>query len=272
LGGLLAWHRTNNFLVSLAASLATAAVARDFALDRPYLWSFLLLSVTILILESRRRLWPLPLLFLFWANCHGGFFLGWIAVGAYCAEALLKKRPEKRLFLTGAFAILISGLNPNGFRIISVLLYYRQSFLTSRLLEWQRPGLWPPTMFSVLLVAAAAVLVWAGKRVRISDLLLFGAFSVAALTAQRNVLLIGWLAPILLVSYAPLPRFAPQAALAAASLCALFSALTGGIFQFRAAEWQLPSGAADFLLAHQVAGRLFNTYEYGGYRPHPVQP
>jgi hypothetical protein len=33
----------------------------------------------------------------------------------------------------------------------------------------------------------------------------------------------------------------------------------------RAAEWRYPAGAADFLLAHHVAGPTFNTYEYGGY-------
>ena len=39
----------------------------------------------------------------------------------------------------------------------------------------------------------------------------------------------------------------------------------GNAFQLRAAEWRYPAGAADFLLAHHVAGPIFNTYEYGGY-------
>jgi hypothetical protein len=39
----------------------------------------------------------------------------------------------------------------------------------------------------------------------------------------------------------------------------------GSAFQFRAAEWRYPAGAADFLLAHHIAGPIFNTYEYGGY-------
>ncbi len=33
----------------------------------------------------------------------------------------------------------------------------------------------------------------------------------------------------------------------------------------RAAEWMLPTKAADFLKAHNVTGRMFNTYENGGY-------
>ena len=56
--------------------------------------------------------------------------------------------------------------------------------------------------------------------------------------------------------------------LAAASLVVFAIALAvqgGGVFQFRAAEWMLPVSAADFLQAHNVTGRMFNTYENGGY-------
>jgi hypothetical protein len=31
------------------------------------------------------------------------------------------------------------------------------------------------------------------------------------------------------------------------------------------AAWRFPSGAADFVLAHGVTSRMFNTYEFGGY-------
>jgi hypothetical protein len=55
--------------------------------------------------------------------------------------------------------------------------------------------------------------------------------------------------------------------LAPAVLVAAIAALpiAGGYFQFRAAEWKYPSGAADFLKAHDVREPLFNTYEHGGY-------
>ena len=46
---------------------------------------------------------------------------------------------------------------------------------------------------------------------------------------------------------------------------AVWQSIGGSAFQLRTAEWQLPSGAADFLKAHQVAERIFNTYETGGY-------
>ena len=40
---------------------------------------------------------------------------------------------------------------------------------------------------------------------------------------------------------------------------------SGNAFAFRAAQWQLPSGAADFIQAHHLTDRMFNNYETGGY-------
>jgi hypothetical protein len=267
LTGWMAFRRGCGFYLSFAAALAAAAVAHEFAYDRPYLITFVLLAVAALILESGRRLWLLPPLFAIWANCHGGFFLGWVLVGAYSAEALRAKRWRVPLF--GGAAILASGVNPNGFRVLQVLLYYRQSFLTSKLMEWSAPRLWPPGAFTLLLLAAAGVLLWKRREVRLSDWLLFAAFGAAALSVQRNAFLMGFLAPVLIASYLPrrltLPRLA-QFAVAPLLLVALAIGIgCGGMFQLRSAEWKLPSGAADFLLAHRITQPIFNTYEYGGY-------
>ena len=275
LAGLLAWRRCGGVYGALAAAFATAGVASGFALDRPYLITFLLLASTIAILETRRWMWLLPPLFLIWANCHGGYFLGWVVLGAYSAEALFLKwrgRPQpdaRRLWMAGAVSVLASGVNPNGFRIVQILLYYRSSFLVSRVLEWAPPRLWPPDEFAVLLFGAAALLLWARRRVRLVDWLLFLAFAPAAVSAQRNTFLIGFLAPILIASYFPWkPRFPVFAQWAAAALvvCALgVGIVSGSFFQLRAAEWRYPAGAADFLLAHHITEPIFNTYEYGGY-------
>ena len=74
--------------------LAAAAVAQPFALDRPYLFTYLLLAATMAILEFRRGLWLLPPLFAVWANCHSGYFLGWVVLGAWCAESLVQRRRD----------------------------------------------------------------------------------------------------------------------------------------------------------------------------------
>ena len=212
---------------------------------------------------------------LVWANCHGGFVLGWMVLCAWCAEAIylrLKGLPavgDFRLYAVSAVSILVSGINPNGFRVLEVLANYQQSLMTATLAEWRPPLLWPPTPFSVLLAAAAVALAVARRRVRPADWLLFTAFAVAGLSAGRNTFLIALLAPILIAAYVPWKRTLHAYAQVGVALL-----LAGGFaveiaegrsFQLRAAEWQFPAGAADFLLAHHITQPIFNTYEYGGY-------
>jgi hypothetical protein len=272
--GLIAWRRSGGSYLPLAAACAAGGMAIPFALDRPHLFTFVLLACTIAILEFRRWLWLLPPLFLLWANCHGGYFLGWVVLAAYSAEALwlvYRREPElgrRQLWIVGAVSVLVSGINPNGFRILQVLVYYRRSQMTSNLLEWARPQWFAFNEFTVLWLAAAVLMLWARRRVRPVDWLLFAAFAAAAFSAQRNTILIGLIAPIVIVSYFPWKPVLPAVAPFAASLLLIGGAIVfsgGSFFQLRAAEWRYPRGAADFLLEHHITGPLFNTYEYGGY-------
>jgi hypothetical protein len=266
IAGFIVYRRTQRYYASLACALASAGVAAGFAVDRPYILTYVCLALTILILETGGRwLWALPPLFLFWANCHGGFFLGWIAVAAYVAQ-----RRSRTGFVAGALAILASGVNPNGFRVPFILASYRASYMQSRLLEWAAPSLWPPNWFVVLLFAGAAILVWARRKVRLADWLLFGAFAAAAISAARNEILIGFFAPVVIATYLPdwkiRPRpWLPLAAAAAVSGALVWGSAGGSFFRFRVNSWKWPSGAADFLLSHRMTEPMFNTYEYGGY-------
>jgi hypothetical protein len=279
--GLVAYRRSGGFYRALAAAFASAGVMSAFAADRPFVITFLLLAAAIAILEwagreSRSALWLLPPLLLIWANCHGGYFLGWVVLAAYLGEALFlrwRNGPlpgDRMLWAVCGVSIALSGLNPDGFRIPQILGYYRGSYLTSTLLEWAPTQWWPPHWYSLLLFGAVAAMLWARRRVRAVDWLLFAAFTLAAFAAYRNVVLIGLLAPILIVSYLPnWKRGSPpllQYSAAAAVAAGLAAGIAGGsFFQFRANPWKWPSGAADFLLAHRITAPMFNSYEYGGY-------
>ena len=174
---------------------------------------------------------------------------------------MLRKR-DVALWVASGLSVLASGLNPNGFEIFRTLLNYQSSYLTSRLLEWARPALWPPSAFSVLLAAAAAVMLWARRRVRIADWLIFAAFAAAALTAQRNIILAGLVAPIMIAAYLPWnwkwklkwDRRSPFVVCLLLAFGIGLGVARGAFFQFRAADWKLPKGAADFLSLHHVTG------------------
>jgi hypothetical protein len=131
----------------------------------------------------------------------------------------------------------------------------------------------PPYGFDLLFFTALAVLAFSWKKVRLPHWILFAAFSIASWTAFRNILFTGFLAPVLIAAYFPwrwrAPRllgWATPLVVIAAIAAAIFAGLAqGSFFQLRAAEWTIPSGAADYLLANHIRGPIFNTYEQGGY-------
>jgi hypothetical protein len=289
LAGWWTLRRSQGFYRALAAAAVTAFIASYFASDRPYQITYLLIMVTILILETRRWLWLLPPLFLFWANCHGGFFMGFVVLAVYCTESLWQRfrgtplhgtvphdearHDDRRLWMVTAICVPAAFLNPNGFLTLYILTAYRQSGLTGTIYEWQRPQLWPPTFLNLLLLAAAVVLVWQRRRTRPADWLLLALFGAAYLSAVRNTNLLGLVAPMLVASYLPghlkwkrtLPAWTDWAVavLLVAAIAGPFA--RGRAFQMRYAEWEYPAGAADFLLAHHITQPMFNSFEQGGY-------
>jgi len=276
LAGLLAARLSGKFYAGIAAACAAAPVLVEFTADRPGVVSFLGVAIFVILLELRRGWWALPPLALLWANCHGGFPLGWVVLAIYCAERLVPPRiaprlpDRRRLWLIAAIAVAVSGINPNGFRVVTTFFAYRRSPMTANLIEWQPPRLWgQPYAYDILLYAAALVLILSWRKVRPAHWLLFGVFAAASLAAFRNTPLIGFLAPVLIAAYFPfrmrvpaMLEWAPPLAAAAALAAGLAH---GRFFQLRVAEWTLPAGAADYLLEHHITGPIFNTYEQGGY-------
>jgi len=272
--GAVGWsaaRRTGSLLWGTAAALAAASLAIEFAHDRPSILSYVFTAVFILICERGRRLWLLPVLSLVWANCHGGYFLGWVVVGAYAAEAVLRRSADVRRWLAvGLATIVISGANPNGFGALTAVFRYRHSPLQASLMEWSPASLWgSPYAFDVLLYLAVAAMILSWRRVRPADWMLAAVFIAGSLVAFRNAMLVGVQAPILIVDYFPwkrrLPRVANYALAAALAAGVIWGAASGRFFQLRAAEWRFPVQAARFLNDHNIRGPLFNTYEYGGY-------
>jgi hypothetical protein len=276
LTGWLAWRRSDSFYWGLAAALLAASVATNTTADRPYLATFVMIPVTMAAFETRRGLWFLPLGFLIWANCHGGFIMGWVVAGSYCAEGLyqrLKGMPTpdlRKICGITILAVLASLFNPNGFRVLNVMLHYQSSPLQTHILEWNYPAWWPPDPHNLLMIVTALVLLWARRIVRPADWLLFVLLGGASSMAVRNIIFIGCVGPVLLATYLPRWKRAVPAVWEYAAAVLMVLALGGRIasgqaFQLRMADWRYPIEAADFLEAHPVTGRMFNLYEQGGY-------
>ncbi len=274
--GWLAARRSGSFYRGVAAAVVAGLIASFFAEDRAYLATFVMVTLTVAAFETRRGLWLLPPAFLIWANCHGGFLMGWVITGAYSAEAVwlrLRGKPladERKVWIVSALAIFATFWNPNGWNIVEVMRYYRQSPLQTSIFEWNYPAWWPPDRYNLTMVATIATMLWSWRRVRFVDWLLFAAFGGAAATALRNVIFIAFIGPVMIATYLPawkrhVPAILEFAGAAALAVMIAVRVSSGAAFQLRAAEWRYPMEAADFLIAHHVTGRMFNTYEQGGY-------
>jgi hypothetical protein len=165
---------------------------------------------------------------------------------------------------------LASALNPAVYGVIPGMFAYRQSFMQNTLREWHAPALTSLSWFSVLLVGAAIAMAISWRRVRISDWILFAAFSILALSAERNVIFIALISPIAIASYLPrvrlrVPHAAGYAMAAAIALLAGQRIADGRAFQLQVNSWKFPDGSIRFLKAHNVSAPMFNIYEWGGY-------
>ena len=106
--------------------LAFMVIVKEFAYigARPQMWSSLFSVVVVWLLEELKqgRKWAhfgLPALMLLWANMHGGFVLGAVIILCYVSGALVSKTGTRPFYLASFAAILISGVNPNGFSVLS---------------------------------------------------------------------------------------------------------------------------------------------------------
>ena len=273
IAGWIVYRRGQGFPQAIAAASAVGIAACPFAADRPYLLTFVFVSGFVAVLDCAPRnvRWILPPLMLIWANCHGGFVLGLAVIGVWVIAAMFTRRDLSQLTAIWAVTTLAAAFNPNGLRVFEALASYRHSFLTSTLAEWHPPSLWPPGTFGVFLVGAAAILIYRRNRVRPTDAMLFALFAGLGLLAGRNTFLIAFAAPVLVFSYLPAPLHRSRwkgigmEALAVSAL-AVTIAINGRYTpEFRSADWEYPAESVRFLREHHITGRMFNTYEYGGY-------
>ena len=126
----------------------------------------------------RERHWPIPLLFVVWANAHGGVALGGVLLTVATALAVLRwwvrRTPEDRRRAIALAAVLpLSGLacllTPFGLGMISFLSDSMVRIRAVSIGEWQ-PAI-PTTLFTagfwVLALAFVAVLL--GRRAALRD-------------------------------------------------------------------------------------------------------
>lgn len=297
--------------------LAALLAVRDLLLLRPTIFTLLFIAAFVHVIERAlkrgqpRLLWLLPLLQVAWVNVQGLFALGPGIVFAYWLGTTLQRRlaqvrwfpfvadPAQRSDGTlGRGLLLALGatcaaclVNPFGLRAVAL-----PSELLRRLtpgdtnafssniaenvppfvLEQQTGQFWHLKWF---LLGLALALVAAGPRLRLRHCFLVGGFLVLGLIANRNVLLLYWVATPFAAGYLSLGLRRLLLGVRRAQLTSQLVTGTGaiGLVVVAAnlfwhepsiaapAPFRVPALSAQWLAAQAGTSRIFAADHYGGY-------
>ncbi|HBO11192.1 MAG TPA: hypothetical protein DD491_00235 [Halieaceae bacterium] len=274
---------------AVLAAAAALALAAPFIDLRPHLYT--LAGVVLLFhlaLEREPRRLPLCLLFLVWANLHGGFVFGLMALTILVFPWQGLTLPALRAWaLTVLACALTSLINPDGIVVFVQPIEYAFTDSPYRSLgEWLSPflpgGIRAPLFVPALWVAGAAVAAhgahaWFGHRRLPWAALALCALTVAmALTSRRFIPLFGLalallVAPLLadVLRAPPLRRL--SALLAGATLVVALLRLAplplaaGPAYHYLTAEYAYPEDLVDMITGNDIAGDTFAYYNWGGY-------
>lgn len=311
IGVALAWLHAARLVSprgALLAALVAFAGSHSNWSARPHIFSWVLIGVTLTVLERWRRErggrgpWLLPPLVLVWANLHGAFAVGLGLIGLYALGSWLPARDappaRERWRLLGVLALGFAAacVNPIG----PELLLYPLRYVTvdnTFIAEWQPTSArHTPVLVPLLLLLVGSLGL---SRAPTPGAALFAVLVLLALSlkAVRHIqflgLLLAYLLPEQMSSAAasidaaiarwrgdpadepPDPPAPGRDSLRASALPLLLLLLAGAASLLRPPEATVqfaPAAAVDALERADPDGRVFNEYGWGGYliwRWHP---
>lgn len=291
-GVIITQMRRQQVGVALAAFLVTIGlffVSYSYRLERPQVISILFAAILVALLsrvrDNEKLGWSLPLVMMVWANLHGGFVVGDLILVCFAAGAVLEYRHNlprlRHILLWIGVAMGASLLNPNGALVFTELLNFQNSTLMSGVSEYQNTWLKfqkGDSFVAVLwlLIALYGVGIWSSRRLYWPELLVALFLTVFSVAYARNVGFFG-LAMLPAIGFHlqqgmsrrqwQLPTFLSICTLL---LCVLFTLYLSSLLwqerqQFGPVKSSYPEKAITFLQDSGLQGRMFNSYEYGGY-------
>ena len=282
------WRRLAGASPLLQAAITTLAVVGALPLTttvRPQIWSLLGLALLVPILDDRRptgkRILACAALFGFWANLHGGWITGGVALALHVVIRSLRSPGDATRWLAAGWASLAATLvNPYG---IGLWVFLSTTVRSTRpdISEWapfslhEPPIMWvsviaPMALLATLLrsretrpalEACAVVMLLVGAGLRVSR--------VAPLVCPACLALLG---PSITKAWGNLARLtAPSSAAAMILFLPSVLALSTAPDPVRRAltclpiadDWAPDRTAAAQLRGH--GGRLWTTFDWGEY-------
>jgi hypothetical protein len=266
--------------------------------ERPQLFSFLFLILTLLVVEDHRRrggrlIWGLPLLFALWSNIHPELIIGLLFLGACVTGEFLNgwaKGREgtgrlKELASASALCVPATLLNPEGYHVLTFPFLHTFLGPVIEVEEYAVSGLSSTPLFWIILAASALMLLTSRDRDWSEIFLAGGTAILGVLYLRATPYLFIAAAPVLCTRLSALPSrggFPSRRRAGLLSVLAAVAALTWalGFERLMPYRWgwglderDFPVAAAGLLESGRFPGTLYNGYSWGGYllfRLHPV--
>jgi hypothetical protein len=283
--------------------LALIALGIEYRfLLRPEILSWVFLALTLLVLDARfwrkgNFLKALPLIHLVWANTHGLFVLGWIAMAAYLLSGFLRDRKlDKPLAVASGLSVLATLANPY---FLEGALYpfltqvplqganVVKQTLSELLSPWSQAvqTLYPDgplflVLYKILFVLALPLAALSWRKLCAHEWILLAAYGYLSAVALRNISLFMLVAVPILARLIPSEGWNRRLVPACQGALGLFLAVTivrvchnayyisnqnPSEFGLGISESFLPVQAARFLADHHLDGRMINSNTFGGW-------
>jgi len=278
-----------------------AAASSLHWIARPHLFTMFFLAIWLVWSErlasgKKIPLWYFPALMFLWNNLHGEYIAGLLVTIACLAgwvweyifhRAETDVTTGKRIGLVLFMSILVSVLNPISFQALStVISWMDNSYLMSHTQETVPPDFSQPSYLILLGLIIFSFVLLVIKRMKIParhTFLLLG-FTVMVLFSARNVHLYGIVAPFVLAGMLKgslnvpflqrletlMKKFEnPETHLfwyfvgGLSSVILLAFTSLGTVQRFSPSFF--PVSATEWLDSHPQEGRMFNTFDAGGY-------
>jgi len=277
-------------------------IFRPYIGDRPNQMTFLLLALFMYLADAAKRGekkgYLLPVVFAVWANMHGGFLLGAVIAGIMVVSELYSKAflrdhlLNKKLIAVMLVTLGAGFLNPNGYTMLYSMFFEMSSSYAEGIAETHT--LWQVTMQGdfryVWMLGIAGFLagwyivsrVFSGSSrpkealLGLADELLVVLFLfVLSCTAVRYI-------PLLAIVLVPVTSslfsgkfqgmvrklsayFVPELLVAAVSLWWIYGAYAHTVLKIPPVAPYYPDDAVQFIRKHEIRGRFYNYYDWGGY-------
>ena len=257
--------KSKNIPGSVIAYLLVLFTVMPFWHFRPQIFTFLFFAILIYLLKIKKLLF-IPLLFLFWANMHGGFLAGLV----YLFVSAIFSPEKKKLFLFFIVSVIITFLNPYSFELwTGIFRAFFNPLTRSYITDWQPPhfldinfaGYW-----GLISIFAYFTLIKI-KQIRRTEIIFPILFLFLSLTSVRHIPIFAIVsAPLLGNYFVDLPeRIYSKAVLIIAVILTILAVYFKPKIKREVDKDAYPVDAVEYLKKTNFSGNVFCEFDWGEY-------